>query len=210
MSGRPRLGLLGGTFNPLHHGHLAMAGAARTALGLDGLWLIPAGNPAHRDDPDLATAATRLAWCRRVAAGIPGLDVWDGEIRRATPAWTFETLSDLRGRLPEVELFWVVGWDAFVQLPSWHRWRELFDLTHFAVIARDGSSLRAPEWLAELGRWAPTKDEPRCGGVFPVEMPRLDVSATAVRQAAQTGRSLEGWVPGEISSEVQTVFLGRL
>jgi len=208
---KERIGLFGGTFNPIHYGHLAMVGAARSALGLDGVWLVPAGQPPHRDDPDLAPAQKRLAWCRRVAAGIPGLDVWDGEIRRSTPAYTWDTLTRLRGQLPEAELFWIVGWDAFVQLPTWHRWEELLGLAHFVVVGRGGETMQAPAWLEGVGRWTPANSVVgRSGAVFPVSMHRVDISATGIRQAVREGRSLIGRLPAEIMVEVQATFVGRL
>ena len=140
------LGLLGGTFDPLHIAHLRLGLEAREALGLAGVCLIPAGNPALRDAP-VCPAAHRLAMVERAVADIPGFSVDASEVLAAAdspaPSYTVDTLERQRrlhgARRPLVLL---VGADAFARLESWHRWRDLFGLAHIAVATRPGHELK--------------------------------------------------------------------
>ncbi len=144
------IALLGGTFDPVHFGHLRLADGVRRALGLNALRLVPAADPPHRAGPR-ASAAHRLAMLTIAVAGFPGLVVDDREMRRAGKSFTVLTLEELRGEFPSRPLWLVLGADAFHGLPVWHRWREIFTLAHIVVVARPGVNLLAalPAPLAE-------------------------------------------------------------
>lgn len=132
------LGVLGGTFDPIHTGHLRLAEEAREALGLGGVRLIPAGQPPHRGEPG-STAEDRLAMARLAAAGNPGFMVDDGEVRAQQKSYTVLTLERLRAEIgPRRPLVLILGADAFAGLPTWHRWTDLFALAHLAVANRPG------------------------------------------------------------------------
>ncbi|GAA5173586.1 nicotinate-nucleotide adenylyltransferase [Niveibacterium umoris] len=182
------LGILGGTFDPIHFGHLRLAEEAHAQLGLARVRLIPAGRPAHRGAPG-AGAAHRLAMTRLAAAANPHLEVDAAEVLSDAPSYTVPTLERLRSELGAARpLVLLLGADAFAGLPSWHRWETLFALAHIAVATRPGHSFEpealAPE-LAEhcrrrAGEVAQLAEAP--GGLilrFPITP--LDISATAIR-----------------------------
>jgi nicotinate-nucleotide adenylyltransferase len=147
------LGILGGTFDPIHCGHLALAREVMAATGLAAVHLIPAGVPPHRAVPE-APAADRLAMVRLAVSGHPGLVADGREIARPGPSYTLHTLAELRAEDPARPLALIIGADAFLGLPAWHRWRELFDLAHFVVVARPGIAFAGapPPPLAQV--WA--------------------------------------------------------
>jgi nicotinate-nucleotide adenylyltransferase len=190
------LGLLGGTFDPLHNGHLRLAEEAKERLGLARVRLIPAGRPPHREAPG-ASAADRLAMCRLAAAGNPGLEVDPSEVESAAPSYTHTTLSRLRGELGETRpLVLLLGVDAFNGLASWHRWRDLFELSHIAVASRPGHPLDPARLAPELAReWFARQSTPAAlaaapaGGLLAFTITALDISATAVRTLVATGQS---------------------
>jgi len=136
------LALLGGTFDPVHYGHLRIADEARRSLGLPHVTLIPAGDPPHRARP-VASAAARLAMLKLAIAEFPGLHVDDREIKREGKSYTVATLEELRAEDVSRPLLLLLGADAFRGLPAWHRWNDLFALAHLVVIDRPGSTLDA-------------------------------------------------------------------
>ena len=135
------LGLFGGTFDPVHFGHLRLAEEARETLGLAKVIWIPAGQPPLRDAPG-RSAADRLAMVRLAVAGNPGFTIDDGEVVAAGTSYTVNTLERLRAAHGERQpLVLLLGADAFGRLDAWHRWRELFGLAHIAVATRPGHAL---------------------------------------------------------------------
>ena len=199
MRGLQTLGLLGGTFDPVHCGHLRLAVEMREVLGLDEVRLIPLDTPPHRDAPQ-APAGLRRRMLEAAVAGLPGLRVDDRELRRAGVSYTVDTLVDLRRELPDASLCLIVGMDAFASLHTWHRWRELVELAHIAVAHRPGASPPAAGPVAEL------LAEQRCedagelvrapaGRIVLCPIPALEVSSTRLRESVAAGRSLACLVP---------------
>ncbi|WP_417069400.1 nicotinate-nucleotide adenylyltransferase [Niveibacterium terrae] len=190
------LGLLGGTFDPLHNGHLRLAEEARAQLGLDRVRLIPAGHPPHREAPG-ASAADRLAMCRLAAEGNPTLEVDPSEVESEAPSYTVTTLTRLRRELGETRpLVLLLGVDAFNGLASWNRWQELFDLAHIAVANRPGHPLVPARLAPELAReWLARQSSPAAlartpaGGLLAFTITALDISATAIRALVASGQS---------------------
>ena len=135
------LGLFGGTFDPIHLGHLRLAETAREALSLERVRFIPAGQPPHRATPG-ASGADRLAMARLATADNPGFEVDAAEVDAAQASFTILTLERLRAELgPARPLVLLLGVDAFLGLPTWRRWTELFDFAHLAVASRPGYTL---------------------------------------------------------------------
>lgn len=191
------IGLLGGTFDPVHVGHLRAALEIRDALDLAQVRLVPAHVPPHRPQP-VASAAQRLAMLRRAVRGVAGLTVDDRELRRAGPSYTVDTLTDLRAQLGRRPLCLLVGDDAFRGLTTWHRWPALFELAHLVVMQRPlmvGEPVQElPPALAQAvdGRRADSAQAlamSPAGLVWRQALPPLDISATRVRAALRTGRS---------------------
>ena len=191
------IALLGGTFDPVHFGHLRLADEVRRALGLPELRLVPAGDPPHRDGPR-ASAAHRLAMLRIGVAGFPGLVADDRELRRGGKSYTVLTLEELRHAFPARPLWLVLGADAFRGLPAWHRWREIFTLAHVVVVARPGVALDAvlPAPLAEewLRRHTPAPallfDTP-AGRIFVQPVTPHAIAATAIRNSLAGNRDMD-------------------
>ena len=192
--------LYGGTFDPVHAGHLAVARAARDELGAD-VHLLPAADPPHRDATG-ASAEQRAAMLALALDGEPGLHLDRRELERGGPSYTVDTLRAARAALgPEAPLGWIAGDDSFRSLPTWHQWRELPSLAHFVVALRPGHSLEVlPPDLAALaqGRW---REDPAALGAAPAGLlyrlhfaPRHE-SASAIRAALAGGGVPAGLAP---------------
>ena len=170
------LGIFGGTFDPIHCGHLELARELREALGFSAVRFIPAGDPPHRAAP-VATAAHRLAMVELAVEGQSGLEVDAREIHSPQRSYTVPTLEELREEDPSRTLALIVGADTFLGLPTWHRWRDVFALAHLVVVPRPGVPLEtalpavlANEWTKRLSgdadgadRHARRRDHPAAG-----------------------------------------------
>lgn len=187
------LGILGGTFDPVHRAHLALARAARDRLGIPQVLWIPAGLPPHRQAPK-AAAEHRLAMVAAAIAAETGFLLDRGEARRLEASYTVPTLERLRQQFGEQRPFvLLLGADAFLGLPSWYRWREILALAHLAVATRPGFALDAvgPP-LADLlsrRRLAAPDFRERAGGIHVFPLSAGTVSATAVRAKIAAGAS---------------------
>ena len=196
------LGLFGGTFDPIHYGHLRTAFELLQVLALGELRFVPAGNPPHRDVP-LVDAELRLAMVRAAIASQSGFTVDDREVRRVGPSYTVTTLAELRAEAPQRPLVLVVGMDAFLGLPTWHRWRDILQLAHLGVAHRPG--WRAPtsgtlgELQQELGtdRVADLHETP-AGRIFVHPVTQLEISSTDLRNIILSGRDPRYLVPDAV------------
>ena len=137
-----RIGILGGTFDPVHNAHLAVAGAAMRALGLAKVLWLPTGAPPYRPAP-VAAAAHRVAMLRLAIAGEPRYAVDERELRPGASGYTFDSISSLKGELPAAGLVLLMGADQYEKRASWHRWADLEKLCDIAVFARPGSNTKA-------------------------------------------------------------------
>lgn len=205
------IGILGGTFDPVHSAHLALARTARAALALEKVLWIPAGQPRHRDAP-LAPAADRLAMVQLAIAGEPAFEVDAGEVGSATPSYTVPTLERLRQRLgPARPLVLLLGADAFLGLPSWHRWRELFGLAHLAVATRPGFTLDPALMSAELADAFRRRQDARlagpAGSIRAFDLVAGTVSATATRAMIKAGTDPGDWLPPGILDYIRNHHL---
>ncbi|WP_439510720.1 nicotinate-nucleotide adenylyltransferase [Marinimicrobium koreense] len=196
------IGLLGGTFDPIHLGHLRMALEAGETLALDEVRLLPCHQPPHRATPDVSSVE-RTEMLRLALADCPSLVLDDRELHRDGPSYTLDTLKSLRAELgPAVPLIWILGCDAFLGLEQWYGWRELLDWGHLLVIARPGWELpsRGPlaEWLSEH-QVAPEALTASPAGAIGVQALRLlPISATEIRSLIQAGRSPQFLLPDAV------------
>jgi nicotinate-nucleotide adenylyltransferase len=195
------IALLGGTFDPIHIGHLRTALEIYEHLACDEVRLVPCHVPPHRAAP-LLSAAQRAQLVAQSVAGVPGLRCDDRELRRDGPSYTVDTLNSLRGELGmQRSLCWVVGSDAALSLHRWHRWQELLTLAHLLVVARPGQQLDdlsgpAGAWLRQHHCHDLARLHEEAGGrVFMLTLRQLDISSSAVREALACGRSVRFLVP---------------
>ena len=194
----PVVGIFGGTFDPVHNGHLQVAEAVRRQLPMNKVLFIPAAVPLLRVEP-LADSVHRLEMVRLAVDGWPGFEIDDREIRRAGPSYSVVTLEELRQELPSMPLCLILGIDAVLRLTEWYRWTELLELAHIAVMGRPGWRLPTvlPDWWIQAR--ADTGDDlVKCtaGSVVCVDDPRLNISSTGVRTEI-----LQGTVNTEILPE---------
>lgn len=211
------LGIFGGTFDPVHLGHLRLAEEARELLGLARVRWIPAGRPPHRGAPQVG-GEDRLAMVRLAVEGNPAFEVDAAEVLAPAPSYTVPTLERLRAELGASRpLILLVGADAFAGLPGWHRWRELFDLAHLAVSHRPGFPVDAASLPAELaGEFARRRVADAgglaaapAGGIVTFAMTQLAISATQIRQLLAEGRSPRYLLPHRVLDYIQTRHLYR-
>ncbi|MCV6605095.1 MAG: nicotinate-nucleotide adenylyltransferase [Porticoccaceae bacterium] len=199
------VGVLGGTFNPVHIGHLRSALEIRQHLQLDEMRLMPCALPPHREAPETG-AQHRLAMLQAATDGEPALSVDDRELRRAAlngdrPSYTFDSAVELRNELgPEASICLCVGMDSLLQLHRWHRWQELLDYVHLVVVARPG--WQAPtedplvQWLQQH-RCSSSQEllKRPSGRVWMEQLTLLPVSSTDIRRALAAGESVSYLLP---------------
>ncbi len=190
MTTRP-LALFGGTFDPIHLGHLSVAWEASELLDAD-VRLMPANVPPHRPAP-MANAQQRVAMLRAALQKQSRLTLDARELERSGPSYTFDTLTELRKEEGDRSLVLLMGADAFAGLPSWHRWRELFDVAHIGVLSRPGVEAQwSDALLAEIGPRrtddAATLRALPAGKVIELSVTPLEISATRIRELLAEGR----------------------
>lgn len=185
------VGVYGGTFDPVHFGHLRSADEVRVRLGLERVLMVPSAVPPHRGAP-AATADQRMAMLQLALAGVSGLQADGCELHRPGPSYMVDTLDGLRERFATRSMVLILGWDAFAELATWSRWRRLLDLAHIAVMQRPGAVGDPPVEVGELLRRCGTDrvaalTERRNGLVFPVSVSQLAISASEVRRQVADG-----------------------
>jgi nicotinate-nucleotide adenylyltransferase len=216
---RSVLGVFGGTFDPIHCGHLELAREVRAALNLDAVRLIPAGDPPHRAAP-VAPAIHRLAMVELAIADHPGLEVDTREIQRRGRSYSVETLEELRSEEPARVLALIVGTDTFLGFPTWHRWRELFDLAHVVVVARPGvpldeamPPLLAAEWRNRFRDDVSALSTATAGAIVVQPITAHAISASAIREELMRGAegiaAVRGLLPATVLAYIDRNQLYR-
>jgi nicotinate-nucleotide adenylyltransferase len=184
------LGVLGGTFDPIHLGHVAAAAAAQTTLGLDRILLVPSHLPPHRQDPVGASSEQRYAMAALAAADRPGWSASRIEVDRTGPSYTYDTLTELRKTQKSTQFFFILGADAFAEIATWSRYPAVLDLAHFVVVTRPGITLDSIRERVPLSR------------VTVVEAHTPDISSTDIRRRIRAGESLRGFVPDAVADYI--------
>jgi nicotinate-nucleotide adenylyltransferase len=203
-----RIGVFGGTFDPIHCGHIDIARAAESALGLTRMFVIPASVPPHRAQP-LASAYHRFAMVSMTVAGRPGWRASDLELRFDTPSFTSATLKRFHERgYAASELFFVIGADAFSEIGTWKDYPDILDRAHFAVISRPGCGVaQLPARLPLLAQRMVRPPLDRLTQVDPliilIDAWTADVSSTAVRQRRAAGQSVAGLVDLSVQQHIE-------
>lgn len=211
MSGAGRIGLLGGTLDPIHMGHVGTAAAARRALALDRVVVLPSRVPPHRQHQPLASRYHRFAMTALAVNGIAGLTASDAELCAPGPSYTADTLVRFHAAgLTAAQIFFITGADAFAEIETWHRYPEVLELANFVVVSRPGfpvEALRtrlaglAPRMISVPAAGRPGGD-PANRAIFLVDAPTPDVSSTEIRRRLRTGESLSGLVPAAVETHI--------
>ena len=209
-------GILGGTFDPVHLGHVALADAALCALPLREVLWLPSGDPGHRASP-VASTEQRLAMLRLATSGDPRFRIDAAELESNQPTYTVNSLARLRAQLGTRQpLVLLLGADSFLSLPTWLRWRELFELAHIAVADRPGHRADRPQMPEELAEEVERRSASgerlaasAAGGIARFDMPPLDISASAVRAALAAGQDAAHLLPGAVLAYIETHRLYR-
>jgi nicotinate-nucleotide adenylyltransferase len=209
-----RMGLVGGTFDPIHYGHLDLADAARACLGLDAVTFIPAHDPPHRENPR-ASVFHRFALLALAIDGLPHCSASDAELTRQGPSFTIETLRRWHADgWAASQLFFIIGTDAFAEIATWREYPAVLDAANFAVLTRPGTTLEAA-----LARTPELKPRVRLHGdrtagssgtsIFLVEARTRDVSSTQVRARIAAGDSIADLVPAPVARHIAVNHLYR-
>ncbi len=210
---RKKIGIFGGTFDPIHIGHLRMALELKEQLDLDEMRLLPCHQPPHRYVPQVSSAQ-RAEMLRIALQDCPELQLDERELQRDKPSYTYDTLLELRAELgSDVSLVLCMGEDAFAGLPNWYCWQELIRLAHIVVIARPGWNI--PESGGARDLLDEYQGEPKClteaaAGSIVLQSPRLlPISATEIRQQIQVGKSAQFLVPDAVWNYIKANHLYR-
>jgi nicotinate-nucleotide adenylyltransferase len=188
-----KIGVMGGTFDPIHHGHLVAASEVADRFGLDEVIFVPTGQPWQKVEREVSRAEDRYLMTVVATASNPRFSVSRVDIDRGGPTYTADTLADLRAAMPDAELFFITGADALAQILSWRRVEELFALAHFVGVTRPGYEL-GDDHLPE-------------GSVSLVEVPAMSISSTDCRRRVEDGRPVWYLVPDGV---VQYISKRRL
>ncbi len=197
------LGVLGGTFDPIHNGHLRLAIEFYERLDLTELRLIPLRAPSHRDPP-LADPEHRLAMLQLAIENITGLTVDDCELQRGSTSYTIETVSLVKEKIGDSPLCLLMGIDAFAKINTWHRWEELLEYVHIVIADRPGNHTKEyDQEIAVLIKTHLTDDiselqQSSAGKIYRITMPMLDISATQIRNLISNNQDAHGLVSEKV------------
>ena len=205
------VGILGGTFDPIHYGHLRLAEEMLEQAGLGKIFFIPAGIPPHRNSP-LVSARHRSEMVRLAIADRPDFELDEREVRRTGKCYTVDTLRELRVEFGEAQsLCLLMGGDAFLELHTWHEWELLFEMAHIVVGYRPGFTLDErihkatlelrTHYRKRLCTVEALKKQP-CGGIVELAIPKLEISATLIRNRVAENRSIRYLLPNEVADYI--------
>jgi nicotinate-nucleotide adenylyltransferase len=210
-----KAGILGGTFNPIHLGHLRVAEETGEDLGLEKVYLVPCGVPPHKSPPPVAGFSHRLEMVRLASKPSPLLEVWDIEGKRSGPSYSIETLRLFHSRFgSELELFFIIGMDAFMEIKTWKDYEDLFRYASFVVINRPG--YHADKFLTFLDSlhiglaWSPERKcflHPSGTMVLKRDTTLMDISAGRIREMIRKGRSIRFLVPEGVRGYIEKAGL---
>ncbi|MDA8100001.1 MAG: nicotinate-nucleotide adenylyltransferase [Nitrospiraceae bacterium] len=209
-----KIGILGGTFNPIHVGHLAAAEEVCDRLGLDRILFIPTFLPPHKKERDVPAARERAEMVRLAISGNRRFSLDDREIRRGGTSYTIDTIRELRRELPDAEFYFITGLDSFLDIRTWKDWRNLLEECVFAVLSREGSRFRE---LERLGITAPAPDDLEAldrrmrdrvtlrsdaAKLELVTIPCLEISSTDIRNRISKGKSAKYLLPEAVETYI--------
>ncbi|MBN1176130.1 MAG: nicotinate (nicotinamide) nucleotide adenylyltransferase [Dehalococcoidales bacterium] len=192
-----KIGVLGGTFDPVQRGHIMVAESARDSLSLDCLLMVPAGQPPFKGGEPVTPAEHRLAMLRLAVAGMTGVEVSTVEIERPGPSYTVDTIAALRERYGDRdEIYFIVGWDSLGQFPGWREPERILGMCKLAAVPRPG-------WERPDMRKVEKKLPGISQRVVLLDKPHVDISASAVREMVADGKSIGSLVPGSVAEYIK-------
>lgn len=198
------IGIFGGTFDPIHYGHLRPTQEIKQALSLKSLFLVPVAIPPHRNAP-LATAAQRLHMVNIAIEDFTELSVDDCEIKRGGISYTVDTLRYFRERYPRMPLCLLLGGDAFVSFQTWHQWESIPNLVHITVMQRPHHEFEIPQWCeARLTQNIEELSKSVAGKVYLHKVAPVDISATVIRQAIKSDEDISSMLPNPVQHYIET------
>ncbi len=202
------IAVFGGTFDPVHYGHLRPLLEVKQALGLDEVRLIPCFMPPHRAVPG-ATPKQRLEMLQLAIEEVPGFVIDQRELQRGGPSYMVDTLQSLRDELGKTPICLIMGLDAFLGIASWHQWPRLYELSHIVVAQRPGSKLPEQGAVANLVENARVEDvsllrQHAAGRVYFQSVTQLDISATAIREQIACGQDVRFLMPDTVRRYIET------
>ncbi len=192
-----RLGLFGGTFDPIHVGHLVLAEQCREACGLDRVWFVVAGEPPHKRGVERTAARHRLEMVRLGIAGNSGFEVSDVEVEREGPSYSVETLAQIQAERSGDELFFLIGGDSLVDLPTWREPERIARLASIVVVNRPGARGEVPDFGIDA--------KP----ILSVAIPPLEISSSDLRRRLASGKSVRYLVPAAVTAYIEAHKLYR-
>lgn len=204
---RCRLGVFGGTFDPVHLGHLRSVREVADAFGLERVLLIVSARPPHKGGTASATAEQRLAMLELALAGDDRLVADDRELRRQGPSYTIDTLEDLQRSRPDAELFLIVGIDAYREIDTWHRSGDLLAVANLVVTSRPGHPLRDEDLAAPVAARGATRYDPAIArhvhtsghSLYSHHIRGIDISASEIRDHIRRGLPVERWTGAAVA-----------
>ncbi len=201
------IGIFGGTFDPVHNGHLRVVQALVRTLPFDELRLLPCGQPAHRAPP-LASAGDRVAMLRLAIAGMSSVVIDECEVQREGPSFMVDTLASMREAQGDVALVLIIGWDAFVALPTWERWQQILELAHLLVVQRPGNVTQPCSEVETLLQQHRVDDvtalqASSAGGILLHPVDALEVSSTEVRASIAIKEDAGNLLPAAVLAYIK-------
>ena len=201
-----RIGLYGGSFDPVHHGHLIIARHVAEQLDWHETVLLPSASPPHKQGVTLAEPRHRLAMLQAAVAGEPGFTVSDYDLTRPGPSYTVETVAHFAGVFgPPAELYWLIGADSLAELPTWHRAGELVDACHVVTAQRHGGP--GVDWDVLAAAFTRSRLDRLRAGL--IETPVIDIAATDIRARVSAGRSVRYLTPAPVADYIEAHALYR-
>jgi len=204
------IGLFGGTFDPVHYGHLRPALEVMQAAELDEVRFIPNRVPPHREPP-LLSDQQRAELVQLAIADTPGFVLEQRELLREGPSYMVDTLISLQQDFPDSTLCLIMGMDAFSGLPEWHRWQTIFELCHLIITSRPGSKL--PNFATQTGIAQKISDDPKClqqrpvGQILLQSVTQLDISASLIRQHLSNRQSIQFLLPEAVREKFEQAYV---
>ncbi|MFN4259637.1 MAG: nicotinate-nucleotide adenylyltransferase [Gemmataceae bacterium] len=204
-SATKRVGVFGGTFDPVHLGHLIVAEQCREQARLDEVWFVPAARPPHKSGRELTPFSQRVEMLALALAGNPAFRIDELENERPGPSYMADTLAELRRRHPDAELFFILGADSLNDLPYWHEPRRIVELAHLLIVDRPGWTMCSEDELRRMTRLP--ADVPLRSQV--IHVPLLDNSSSDIRRRVAEGRGIRYLVPRAVEAYIEDKKLYR-